>query len=54
VVRAAVREGDRPTEAEVVDYATDRGVPAEAARDLLAELVRRGEATEHRGRYRLL
>jgi DNA-directed RNA polymerase subunit RPC12/RpoP len=54
VVRDAVRAVDDPTEAAVVDYATARGVPAEAARDLLDRLVRRGEATEHDGRYRLL
>lgn len=54
IVRDAVREGDRPTEEAVVGYATERGVPAEAARDLLAKLVRRGEVSESRGRYRLL
>lgn len=54
ILREALRERDRPTEAEVVAYATDRGVPAEAARDLLETLVRRGEASEHRGRYRPL
>jgi DNA-directed RNA polymerase subunit RPC12/RpoP len=54
VVRDAIREGDRPTESEVVDYATDHGVPADAARDLLETLTRRGEASESRGRYRLL
>ena len=54
VVRDAIREGDRPTEAEVVDYATEYGVPAEAARDLLETLTRRGEASESRRRYRLL
>jgi hypothetical protein len=54
VLRAAVREQDRPTEAEIVDYATDHGVPADAARDLLETLVRRGEVSESRGRYRLL
>jgi DNA-directed RNA polymerase subunit RPC12/RpoP len=54
VVRAAVREQDRPDEDAVVDYATARGVPAAAARDLLARLTRRGEVSESRGRYRLL
>lgn len=54
VVRDALRERDRPTEAEVVDYATDHGVPAAAARDLLDKLTRRGEVSESRGRYRLL
>jgi hypothetical protein len=54
VVRDAVRAVDEPTEAAVVEYATAHGVPAETARDLLDRLVRRGEATEHGGRYRLL
>jgi DNA-directed RNA polymerase subunit RPC12/RpoP len=54
VVRDAIREGDRPTESEVVGYATEHGVPADAARDLLEALARRGEASESRGRYRLL
>ncbi|WP_152042744.1 DUF5817 domain-containing protein [Salinigranum salinum] len=54
VVRDAVREQDRPSEEEVVDYAAEYGVPADAARDLLETLVRRGEISESRGRYRLL
>ncbi|WP_435065615.1 DUF5817 domain-containing protein [Halobaculum sp. EA56] len=53
VVRDALREGNR-TEEAVVEYATGHGVPAEAARDLLEKLARRGEATESRGEYRLL
>jgi DNA-directed RNA polymerase subunit M/transcription elongation factor TFIIS len=54
VVTDALREQDRPTEDEIVAYATDHGVPAEAARDLLEKLTQRGEASESRGRYRLL
>jgi hypothetical protein len=54
VVRDAIREGDRPDEDRVVAYAVDNGVPAEAARDLLEKLTRRGEVSESRGRYRLL
>jgi DNA-directed RNA polymerase subunit RPC12/RpoP len=54
VVRDAVRGQDRPTADEIVDYATDHGVPADAARDLLETLVRRGDVSESRGRYRLL
>jgi hypothetical protein len=54
VVRAAVREQDRPTEAEVVAYASEHGVPAEAASELLSKLTRAGEVTEHGGRFRLL
>jgi ribosomal protein S27E len=54
VVRAALREQHRPSESEVVAYAEARGVPADAARDLLDKLIRRGEVSESRGRYRLL
>ncbi|MFB6304084.1 MAG: DUF5817 domain-containing protein [Haloferacaceae archaeon] len=54
VVRSALADVDDPTEAAVVEYATDRGVPADAARDLLERLVRRGEAVENGGVYRLL
>ena len=43
-----------PTEAEIVDYASQRGVPAEKASELLVKLCRRGEASESGGRYRLL
>lgn len=53
-VRAALRELDSPAEADVVDYAVERGVPPEAARDLLEKLVRAGEASESGGRYRLV
>jgi len=54
VLRDAVREADGATEAAIVAYAESHGVPPEAARDLLSKLVRRGEATESRGEYRLL
>jgi endonuclease V-like protein UPF0215 family len=54
VVREALREQDRPTEAAVVAYAEARGVPAESAQTLLEKLTRRGEASESGGRYRLL
>ena len=50
----ALREQDAPTEASVVDYATERGVPAEYVRDALDKLVRRGEVTESGDTYRLL
>jgi hypothetical protein len=53
VVRDALREG-HATESAVVEYATAHGVPADAARDLLEKLVRRGEVSESRGEYRLL
>lgn len=54
IVRDALRTLDAPDEADVVAYATERGVPADAAADLLDRLVRRGEATETGGAYRLL
>lgn len=54
IVRDALRTLDAPDEAAVVSYAADRGVPADAATDLLDRLVRRGEVTEHGGTYRLL
>ncbi|WP_435176260.1 DUF5817 domain-containing protein [Halorussus sp. AFM4] len=53
-VLAALRELDRPTEDEVVEYADERGVPADYARNALEKLARRGEVSESRGRYRLL
>ncbi|MFB6104045.1 MAG: DUF5817 domain-containing protein [Halobacteriaceae archaeon] len=54
IVTAAVRTVDEATEAAIVEYATDRGVDAEAARTVLGRLVREGEATERDGVYRLL
>ncbi len=53
-VLEALREQEAPTEAGVVEYATERGVPAEYVRDALEKLVRRGEVTERDGTYRLL
>ncbi|WP_136717228.1 DUF5817 domain-containing protein [Halorientalis salina] len=53
-VLAGLRELDRPTEDDVVGYATDRGVPADYVRDALEKLTRRGEVTESGGTYRLL
>lgn len=54
IVRAALRDLDDPSEHDVVAYAADHGVPEGAATDLLDRLVRRGEATESGGAYRLL
>ncbi|MEF8857077.1 MAG: DUF5817 domain-containing protein [Haloplanus sp.] len=54
VVRDALRTLEDPDADDVVAYATERGVPAGAAADLLDRLVRRGEATDHGGTYRLL
>jgi len=54
VVREAVREASPATRDAVVERAAGRGVPADAARDLLDRLVREGEATAAGGEYRLL
>lgn len=54
ILRAAVRELTKPTEGEIIEYATDRGVPESKASDLLSKLCREGSVTENRGRYRLL
>jgi predicted nucleic acid-binding Zn-ribbon protein len=54
VVRAALAELDGPTEDEIVAYARERDVPAEFTERTLEKLVRQGEVSEHRGRYRLL
>lgn len=54
VVREALQEQDAPTERDVVTYAEARGVPAEAARDLLEKLRRTGEVAESGGTLRLL
>jgi len=57
IVREAVREagGDgEPTEDEIVAYAADRGVPNKKTNKLLETLCRVGDASESRGRYRLL
>ncbi|MFB6088018.1 MAG: DUF5817 domain-containing protein [Haloarculaceae archaeon] len=54
IVREAVRELDSPTEDAVVEYASERGVPADYTRKALDKLVRAGEVTENRGTYRLV
>lgn len=57
IVRKAVKQAgddDRPTDTEIVAYAADRGVPREKAERLLEKLCRAGDASESRGRYRLL
>lgn len=54
IVRDALEARERPDETAVVEYATERGVPADAARSVLARLVRRGEVLEDDGGYRLL
>jgi hypothetical protein len=54
VVLDGVEEAEEATAEAVVGYAVDHGVPAEAARDLLERLTRRGDLTESRGVYRRL
>ena len=53
-VLAALRELDRPTEAEIVERAGEAGVPPDYVRSALEKLRRRGEVSESGGRYRLL
>ncbi|NGM68254.1 replication protein H [Natronolimnobius sp. AArcel1] len=54
IIQQALRDLERPTEAEVIEYAGERGVSADDVQDGLEKLTRRGEASESRGRYRLL
>ena len=54
IVRECLRDLEEPSAEEVVGCADARGVPPEATRDLLERLVRAGEASENRGRYRLV
>ncbi|EMA43328.1 DUF5817 domain-containing protein [Halococcus saccharolyticus] len=53
-VRNAVDELKRPTEEDVIAYATARDVSAEFAERTLDRLVRQGEASRNDGVYRLL
>ena len=54
ILRDAVRSVDEPTADDIVEHASERGVPADAARELLTKLTRRGELSESQGRYRVL
>jgi hypothetical protein len=54
VVERALADLERPTEDEVIAYADEHGVSADDVRNVLAKLVRRGEVSESRGRYRPL
>jgi len=54
VVRDALRELDGPDRAAVREYAAERGVPADAAADLLDRLHERGELVEGGDGLRLL
>lgn len=53
-VLAALRDLDDPTADDVEAYAVERGVPADYVEEALSKLVRSGDVSEHRGRYRLL
>ena len=53
IVEDAIRAGDRPSEDEVVEYATERGVPTEWTRNHLRKLTESGRVTDDGG-YRLL
>lgn len=54
IVRDGIRTLEEPTEEAVVGYAEEHGVDAAFTRRALTKLVRTGEASEHRGIYRLL
>ena len=54
VVRAALDELDEPSADEAASYAAERGVPADAARDLLDRLYERGELRRVGDGYRPL
>ncbi|THE63060.1 replication protein H [Salinadaptatus halalkaliphilus] len=54
IVERALADLDRPTEDEVIDYASEHGVSAEYVRTALEKLVRRGAVSESRGQYRTL
>jgi ribosomal protein S27E len=53
-VEEALRTLDSPDEQAVVDYATERGVPAEYVRRALDKLERTGAVTRRDGGYRLV
>ena len=53
-VEEALRTLDAPDEQAVVDYATERGVPAEYARSALQKLEWAGAVTRRDGGYRLV
>ncbi len=53
-VLEALRTLDEPSEAEVVAFATERGVPESYVRKALEKLSRTGEVTETEAGYRLI
>lgn len=54
IVRAAIREQSAPTEADIIEYASEHGVSASYTERALKKLRRAGEASESGGQYRLL
>lgn len=54
VVREAIRTLEEPTVAAVTEFASDRGVPRDAAERVLQELHRAGEVKRSGDVYRLL
>lgn len=54
IVRSALEELDDPTVEAVIEYAANRGVPADYVRTALEKLVQTGAVSESDGRYRLL
>lgn len=54
IVLGALADLERPSEAAVIAYAADRGVPESVVPPLLEKLVRAGVVTESDGRYRRL
>lgn len=54
IVERALEDLERPTEAEVIAYASERGVSAGYVERALEKFLRRGEVSESRGRYRRL
>jgi hypothetical protein len=54
LVREAISEQAEPTESEIIEYASQRDVPASYTERALEKLVRGGEASKSGGSYRLL
>jgi hypothetical protein len=54
IVRRGIRELDAPTAEDIADFASERDVPRDRARELLDRMVRAGEVSETGGKYRAL
>ncbi len=50
----ALERLDEPTKDDIIQYASERDVPAEYVRECLRKLTQRGEVSESRGIYRRL